>query len=140
MVIYVCSPLRATPERSMAQHIEDAKMFMLEVLERGHCPFVPHLLFTQVLNDDVPEHRELGRAAALQAIGACDEVWVFGPRISEGMNAEIRLARIRQTPVRWFPGGSMAGTEIAIDWILERDAAGRVVSDGAPSVPTGRPD
>ena len=29
----------------------------------------------------------------LQLLELCDEVWVFGPCISEGMKAEIELAR-----------------------------------------------
>jgi hypothetical protein len=142
MVIYVCSPLRSTHDRSQAQHQQDARHYMAEVLNLGHSPIVPHLLLTQVLDDDSPIDREVGIRAGLELLGTADEVWVFGPYLSEGMRREVRFARVRGTPVRWFPGGRVAGGhEITVDWIHLRGADGKIVdAEGDALVPAGRPD
>ncbi len=142
MVIYVCSPLRATPERSRAEHQADARRFMAEVMDLGHAPIVPHLLLTQVLDDDSEVDREIGLKVALELLGKADEVWVFGPYLSEGMRREIRFARVRGTPVRWFPGGRVAGGhEITVDWIHLRGLDGKIAdTERDDLVPAGRPD
>lgn len=35
-------------------------------------------------------------------LGKCDELWVFGDRISEGMAVEIEIAKKRRQPIRYF--------------------------------------
>jgi hypothetical protein len=40
----------------------------------------------------------------LQLLELCDELWVFGPRISEGMKAEIELARKLGKPTKYISG------------------------------------
>ena len=35
-------------------------------------------------------------------LGRCEEIWVFGDQITDGMAAEIRKAEKRQMPVRYF--------------------------------------
>ena len=35
-------------------------------------------------------------------LGLCDELWVFGDRISKGMAAEIEYAKKAYIPVRYF--------------------------------------
>ena len=39
---------------------------------------------------------------ALVLLGKCDEIWVFGERMSEGMEREIAKARKRNMPIRYF--------------------------------------
>ena len=35
-------------------------------------------------------------------LGKCDELWVFGDRISEGMKTEIDVAKKRRQKIRYF--------------------------------------
>jgi hypothetical protein len=42
-----------------------AEAAMLDSLGRGEAPMLSHLLYTQVLNDDVPEQRQFGIDAGL---------------------------------------------------------------------------
>lgn len=38
----------------------------------------------------------------LTLLGGCEEVWVFGPHISDGMRAEIERARKENKRTRYF--------------------------------------
>jgi hypothetical protein len=54
------------------------------------------------MDDGDKEQRELGIHFALVLLGKCDELWVFGERISEGMTREIAKAKRRGMPIRYF--------------------------------------
>ena len=54
----------------------------------------------QCLNDSIPKEREIGMAAGLSLLWFCDELWVFGDEISEGMKSEIQFCRNLNIPVR----------------------------------------
>ena len=55
-----------------------------------------------LLDDDDNEQRKLGIFFALVLLGKCDEIWVFGSRISEGMAREMDAATKRFLPLRRF--------------------------------------
>lgn len=55
-------------------------------------PLAPHTIFTQYLNDAVPEQREQGLRMGHELLERCDELWVMGDTISRGMKDEIGLA------------------------------------------------
>lgn len=67
-------------------------------------PVVPYLVALQYLRDHVSEDRELGTQANLEFLRRklVDEVWLCGPRISEGMKAEILLAQSQQIPIHCY--------------------------------------
>lgn len=44
-------------------------------------------------------------------LGKCDEVWVFGGTISEGMAAEIARAKKQRKKIRYFTEGLEEVTE-----------------------------
>ena len=69
---------------------------------QGCIPLAPHLLYPQFMDDEDRETRELGIFFALVLLGKCDELWVFGERISEGMGREIAKAERRGVPVRYW--------------------------------------
>ena len=50
------------------------------------------------------QERELGIRFALILLGKCDELWIFGDRISQGMAREIAQAKRRNIPIRYFNG------------------------------------
>ena len=98
----------------MEKHLEGARCYCRWVSEQGYTPIAPHLLFTQFLDDGIPEQRDRGMKHALDLIEYCDELWVFGPHLSEGMQAEINLANACLTPVRLFPNAdSLALARVA---------------------------
>lgn len=97
-LIYVASPLRGDYERN----IEKAKEYSKRVIDTGHIPFTPHLLFTQFTDDTMPEERELGISMGIEVLKKCDELWVFGNYISEGILGEIKAANKLNIPVKYI--------------------------------------
>ena len=95
-LIYVASPLSGDVEKN----IEYAKNACRTVMDSGHAFFAPHLLYTSFLDDAVPEERKLGMDMGLAVLERCDELWAFGPWVSEGMAVEIERAQCLGIPVR----------------------------------------
>ena len=105
--VYVCSPFRpvsTNPKRAekvLVRNIRRAK-FACELLTKlGYLPIAPHLYFPQFLDDNNPEERETGMMLGRELLCGCDELWVFGQHISEGMEAEIKQAKASDIPVRY---------------------------------------
>lgn len=84
--IFVCSRYYGDTE----YNIKVAEQFCRMVVDAGHAPFAPHLIYTRFLNDDYPEERECGITLGLQFMEVCDEVWVYTKEgISAGMQKEV---------------------------------------------------
>lgn len=69
------------------------------VLEQGHAPISQFGIFDYFLTDAVD--RDLVRRANNNLMRVADEFWVFGP-ISDGVLAEIKLAKKAHQPVKYF--------------------------------------
>jgi len=96
-LVYICSPLRGDIERNIIK----AQSYCREAVELGVIPIAPHVYFTQFLNDLIPEERKIGMELGIELLKKCDEVWVYGiQNQSEGMKAEIELAKELGIPVR----------------------------------------
>ena len=95
-LIYVASPYAGDIERN----IEYAKEACRVVMNCGHAFFAPHLLYPSILDDSDPAERQLGLEMGLAALSHCDELWMFGDRISAGMSAEMREAKRLGIPGR----------------------------------------
>lgn len=96
--IYVCSPLKGDIERNISR----ARGYSRFVYTKGGIPLAPHTIFTQFLDDTIPEEREAGMKLAHKLLHKCDEIWVFGKKRSEGMAAEIVAAKKLGLKIRWF--------------------------------------
>lgn len=96
-IIYVASPYAGDIEKNV-RYAQDA---CRAVLLAGAHPYAPHLYITNILRDDVPEEREQGLKTGLAFLTVCDELWVFGPRISKGMAGEIAEAERLGKPIRY---------------------------------------
>lgn len=102
--VYVCSRLAGDIENN----IEKAKGYAKFVAkECGAIPIVPHIYFTQFLNDDLPEERAFGTMAGLALLSECDELWYFGDSVSQGMVREIIAAKEQNIPVRYISDAEM---------------------------------
>jgi hypothetical protein len=69
------------------------------VLEKGHVPLNPFMLYDYFLVDSV-DH-DLVRNANNAIIGKCDEFWVFG-EIADGVKKEIEISKRLNKTVRYF--------------------------------------
>ena len=69
------------------------------VLEQDCVPLNPFMMFEYFMLDTVD--RDLIRNANNNLVKKSDELWVFGP-ISDGVLAEIKLAKSLNKPIRYF--------------------------------------
>lgn len=97
-LVYICSPYSGEVEYNLNR----ARGYCRLAVGKGYIPLAPHLLFPQFMDDDDRQQRELGLFFALVLLGKCDEVWVFGSRLSEGMAREMEAATRRGLSVRRF--------------------------------------
>ena len=86
--VYICSPLGGNIELN----IDKVKRYTKYALECGTAPVVPHF-YAMCIDDSVPKNREIGICAGLSLLWFCDEMWVFGDEITEGMQREINFCK-----------------------------------------------
>lgn len=96
-LIYICSPYSG----DIDQNIKKASRFAEFAYKSGCIPVTPHLLFNFLADDD-PSERRVALHMDIVLMGKCQEVWVFGEKISAGMEAEITKAKQRRQKVRYF--------------------------------------
>ena len=97
-IVYICSPYAGDVETN----VQKARRYCRFAVDKGYIPIAPHLLFTQFLNDDNPKERQLGIFFGNAVMSKCSEVWVFGDRIFDGMEAEIKRAKRKNYRLRYF--------------------------------------
>ena len=86
--VYVCAPLGGNIE----ENLKKVKTYTAYALRCGTAPVVPHF-YALCLDDNVPKDREIGLAAGMSLLWLCDEVWVFGDTVTEGMRAELKFCK-----------------------------------------------
>lgn len=96
MMVYICSPYAG----DIKKNTENAKRYCRWATDRGCIAIAPHLYFPQFMSEDT--EREEALHSGIVLLGKCDEVWVFGDRISEGMRAEIEKAEKFRKRIRHF--------------------------------------
>ena len=97
-IVYICSPYSGDVERN----VKAAQVYSRHAVDMGCIPLAPHLLFPQFLQEDKPKERLLGLLFGNALMSKCSEVWVFGSRISPGMETEIKRARWKNYRLRYF--------------------------------------
>ena len=121
-LVYIASPLSGDVETNL--HF--ARQACLNAMSQGATPFAPHLLYTQMLDDNDPAQRELGMKMGNQMLALCDELWLCGDIVSPGMAKERELADKLDIPVR----------RVSMDEILYRPPDELCWEDG-PEQPPG---
>lgn len=80
-IVYICSPYSGDTKKN----IENARKYSRFAVDKHYLPIAPHLLFTQFMNDEIPEERETAIFMNFVLMSKCAEMWVFGDVISAGM-------------------------------------------------------
>lgn len=96
--VYICSPFRGDRKKNIDRAIKYCKF----AEKKGCVPMAPHLFFPQFLSDDDPIERAIGMSMGKMMLKDCDEIWVFGETISEGMKEEIATAVQNNIPIKYF--------------------------------------
>ncbi len=97
-IVFICSPYAGEVD----ENIRAARRYSRFAVDKGYIPIAPHLLFPQFLNDAAPNERQLGLFFGDALMSKCSEVWVFGSRISAGMETEIKRAKWKNYRLRYF--------------------------------------
>lgn len=97
-MVYICSPYSGDIERNRERTIK----FCRYALDRGNIPVTPHLMFLLFMDDTDPKERDLAIFMDIILLGKCQELWVLGDRISNGMRKEITFAKNHYKCVRYF--------------------------------------
>ena len=97
-IVYICSPYAGEVD----ENIRAARRYSRFAVDKGYIPIAPHLLFPQFLNDAAPNERQLGLFFGDALMSKCSEVWVFGSRVSAGMETEIKRAKWKNYRLRYF--------------------------------------
>lgn len=97
-LVYVCSPYSG----DIDTNTEAARRYCRFAVDKGYIPVAPHLLYPQFLDDADTDERNLGLFFGNVLMSKCHEVWVFGSRISSGMEAEIARAKRKNYIIRHF--------------------------------------
>ena len=101
-LVVIESPFAAPEERGRIANRTYAGEALYHSIENGEAPFAGHLLYTQVLDDFIPEERALGIALHIEYLRRCDLVAVYTDRgISPGMRDAIEIANRLGKPVTY---------------------------------------
>ena len=90
----------------LSGNVQENVQVVLRILKEVHneqiVPVAPYLVSVQYLNDGLPEERLLGIASNKEFFvrKVVDELWLCGPKISEGMKQEIKLSMQHGIPVK----------------------------------------
>ena len=95
-IAYICSPYSG----DTAGNTERARRYSRYATDCGYIALAPHLLLPQYLSEET--ERELAISTDLRLLGLCQELWVFGDTVSEGMKREIAHAETAGIPVRYI--------------------------------------
>lgn len=97
-LVYICS--RYDNDRDS---IGNLSAFCRFVVDKGNIPLAPHLMFSHFMHTKDDEERGLTTFMDVILLGKCQEIWVFGDRITKGMQIEINKAHQRKhQPIRYF--------------------------------------
>ena len=97
-MVYICSPYSG----NIYDNVLKARKYSRFAVD-SHCiPVAPHLLFPQFMNDNNTKERETAMFMNRAILGKCEELWVFGDRISAGMKQEIKRATYKRMKIRYF--------------------------------------
>jgi hypothetical protein len=97
-LIYVCSPYRG----DVVENEKKAMKYCRFVIGCNKAPLAPHLLYPRFLNDSSPLEREIAMQINKILLERCDELWVFGNDITQGMGKEVAYAKKLGIPMKWF--------------------------------------
>lgn len=97
-LVYICSPYSGNVDFN----VTNARIYCKYAVDNKCIPIAPHLLFPQFMNDAEPTERELAMFMNMVLLSKCEELWVFGNTISQGMGQEIAKAEKRRMKIRYF--------------------------------------
>lgn len=104
-LVYICSPYSG----DMAGNMRKARQYCRFAVDQGAIPLAAHLLFPQFMSESA--ERELALFMDMVLVGKCEEIWVFGEKVTSGMATEIAKAKKKNMTIRYFTESCKETTE-----------------------------
>jgi len=93
MKVYIAHPYAD----DVAGNVERVRTICRAVVAEGHLPVAPQLYLPAFIDETT--ERELALQFCLALVACCDALWIYGTRISKGMEREISVAQAHGIPV-----------------------------------------
>ena len=141
---YICSPLSAPDAKGISHNMDMARFYMERMHDLYHCrSFASHAYLPLMLDDSIPEEREIALRIGMELMGLCDKMSpnrrfddlrahqrtsadiliICGRRVSSGMEGEVREAFAKGMAVYWYDSEKKPFELRAIEsWREEWDA------------------
>ena len=97
--VYICAPYDGENTRSR----EKIWGYCLFARERTYAPSAPFLYYPQFMPEIYEKEMQLMRSLALRDLLTCEEIWVFGNKVTPEMENEISCASSHGLNIRWLP-------------------------------------
>ena len=99
---YVCSPCRADTKEGVEKNMMNARAYVVWVESKngGKCrAYAPHSCLPAMFDDNDPFDRNLAISVCYDTLNGCDDMYVFGNKLSDGMKGEIKHAVVTGMPI-----------------------------------------
>lgn len=93
MRVYVAHPFSG----DVAVNIGRVRAICRAIVDEGHVPIAPHLYLPAFIDETT--ERDLALRLCTELVACCDALWLYGTRITPGMEKEIAAAHGRGIPV-----------------------------------------
>jgi len=97
-LVFICSPFSGDIKRNTKK----AAGYCRFAYSKGFVPYAPHLHNPNFLFEDIPEEREAGIALGIEILKRCNQLWLFGDKLTGGMRLELEAAQQMKIQVRYF--------------------------------------
>lgn len=99
-VVFIAHPVAG----NIQENVKNALSICKSIHTHDILPVAPYLESLQYLDDDKPEERKLGQARNKEFFTRkmIDELWLCGPRISDGMKEEVELSLKHGIPIKCY--------------------------------------
>jgi len=106
IVVYIAHPISGDVKRNLEKVASIARY--ISMYQCGVIPFAPYYLGCHSLDDSVPAERERGIENNTWMIrsGVVNEMWLYGDRVSNGMQCEIDLCKSLGITIRSMSDGT----------------------------------
>ena len=108
-LVYLATPYAG----DVLENIQTAQNACRYAMAQGTVPIAVHLMYPQFLDDGSVEEREAGMQMGIRVLEACDELWLFGDRMSSEMQRELEAAEQLGIPVQRISGQEL------VSWLEE---------------------
>ncbi len=103
-IVYLAHPFKENPAQNI-QRVNLIAQTILKLSEKRafsyfYAPLVSHLLLTVFKEEVNLKIRPVTEAISTALVRACNELWIAAPRISSGMQLEIKVASDAGIPIK----------------------------------------